>query len=535
MKLVLIVFFVMLFCFDIVLPQTVYEPVNSNVYEYLDNLSTKGIVVFYNNICPLSRSYIALKLLEVKNNSVLLNDLEFEQLKFYIKDYGFELESKDSSDSVSFNWGKDKYDRYRLFSYNSSLFKLNLSPILGYSLGDYDNENYLHRWNGASIYGYIGSNIGFSFNFRDNLESNNVYADGNILSSCTGIIPTSTNGNSVEYSEIRVGLTYSWDWGDLSIGKDFFNWGYGQNGKIVSSTKPPSFPYIRLDIHPVEWFRFNYIHGWLKSNLTDSTRIYESKKLYRNKYIASHSISIIPFKGIEFSLGESIIYSDKIEFSYLIPIMFFRLADHYLANSTDEFGGNAQFFFSLSAKNIIPTVNFYTELIMDDFSLRDIFINRNKVGYTIGVSILDFPVKKLKLMLEYSKIAPFVYEHNIPGQDYKNSDYVLGHWMGNNADLFYLGAKYYIIRGLSIKSWFAQVRKGAGLSLDNLQTREVPLFLAGYLYRSNEFGINLSYEIVHDLFASIDYKILAFTNELSEGAIERGYRNIYFFSFNYGF
>jgi hypothetical protein len=46
----------------------------------------------------------------------------------------------------------------------------------------------------------------------------------------------------------------------LLIGKDFYEWGYGKSGLLVLSQKPPSYGFIRLDVKPVEWFRFNYIH-----------------------------------------------------------------------------------------------------------------------------------------------------------------------------------------------------------------------------------------------------------------------------------
>ena len=118
------------------------------------------------------------------------------------------------------------------------------------------------------------------------------------------------------------------------MGKDYINWGSGREGQLILSSKAPSFPFIKFDIKPVSWLRFQYIHGWLASNLIDSSSIYASTdipggKVYyrenqRSKYIAANFLSIIPWKNIIFSLGNSIIYSDGgVRIPFLIPFIWY--------------------------------------------------------------------------------------------------------------------------------------------------------------------------------------------------------------------
>ena len=52
-------------------------------------------------------------------------------------------------------------------------------------------------------------------------------------------------------------IATDWSWGSFSFGKDFHEWGYAESGLLVLSQKPPSYGFIRLDIKPVDWFRFN--------------------------------------------------------------------------------------------------------------------------------------------------------------------------------------------------------------------------------------------------------------------------------------
>ena len=49
--------------------QTVYEPINSSVYDFLDRMAQKGLIEFHDEIRPVSREYIAEKLMEVKRKA----------------------------------------------------------------------------------------------------------------------------------------------------------------------------------------------------------------------------------------------------------------------------------------------------------------------------------------------------------------------------------------------------------------------------------------------------------------------------------
>lgn len=159
----------------------------------------------------------------------------------------------------------------------------------------------------------------------------------------------------MEYNESIMSLGFGGNWGSFSIGKEFMEWGYGENGLIVLSQKAPSFPLIRIDLNSVEWLSFNYFHSWLASDVIDTSDIYFTETnsprfTFREKYLASHTLNLKFTKGLVLYLGESIVYSDKLEILYLIPITFFKVADHYLSRLDNGAGGNSQFFIALSSR-----------------------------------------------------------------------------------------------------------------------------------------------------------------------------------------
>jgi hypothetical protein len=154
--------------------QVVYEPLHRDVYSFLARLSQKSVVVFDDQIRPVSRKYIGEKLIEASEKSNQLTSLEKEELDFLMKDFKLELDILNivKNDYTKLTLiGYDESDRLRLFSFRNNLFKLNVSPIIGLKTGSRDDEKLTHIWNGIYTYGYIDNYIGFSFDFRDNTES----------------------------------------------------------------------------------------------------------------------------------------------------------------------------------------------------------------------------------------------------------------------------------------------------------------------------------------------------------------------------
>ena len=267
------------------LSQVVYEPLYKDVYGFLRRLSTKGVIEYNDEFRPLTRKYLAEKLLEAEKNQERLTSVDKDDLEFYKKDFYNEfwfINNEKNKKNLDF-FSEDPAGRWRVFSYGDENFTFNLSPILGYEIGSIDNSNTTHLWNGIYTYGYITDAVGFSFDFRDNSELGSTIDKTKSFSPVTGVNARSSSNiadydeNKIEYSEAKGIIATDWDWGSIAVGKEFMEWGFAENGLIVLSQKAPSFPFIRLDINPVDWFGFNYFHGWLASDVIDSSSLYYTR------------------------------------------------------------------------------------------------------------------------------------------------------------------------------------------------------------------------------------------------------------------
>jgi len=240
---------------------------------------------------------------------------------------------------------------------------------------------------------------------------------------------------------------------------------------------------------------------------------------------------------LDISLGESIIYSDRLEISYLMPFMFFRLADHYLSNNNNSAGDNSQFFLGISSRNHIKNTHLYGTLFIDELTISDLFDSqkqRNQFGFTLGGSVVDLPIENLTLTTEFTKIFPFVYSHFIPTQTYESSSYGLGHSIGYNADLIYGAVNYRFMRGLQATVWGQYVRKGGKGVIKQQYTLPSRPFLFGLRTNYTYFGFEAKYEIIYDLFVRAKFLYSKISKEQPNGIFINNSKNEFSFALYYG-
>src|SRR5829696_7626837 len=245
--------------------------------------------------------------------------------------------------------------------------KIFLDPVFGSHYFKSNGKDNLHTFSGVRLAGYFGKHWGFNFSFRDNTEKGDTLNRDRSFTSEEGVVTTISTSNSINYSQLNYNIGYRWSKGSLSAGKDNLTWGYGINNGIILSGKAPSFPYIKFDFNPWPWLHFSYFHGWLQSTIIDSLQSYNTgtgviegrKEIYRSKYIAHHSINITPVKGLQIAIGESMVYSDKLNIGYLVPASFFRAFDHYDSRYNIKASDNSQFFGMVSSRNHIKNTHIY--------------------------------------------------------------------------------------------------------------------------------------------------------------------------------
>lgn len=559
---------IMLLLPSIIFSQVVFEPSENEVYNFLSRLSQKGLIEYNDHIRPVSRSYIAEKLNEANKNYDNLTLIEKDELKFHNAEFAYELseflkstQPNSLTSIASLNkplvsaeenelTNLDEHasivhiassitGRWRTVNYFDDNFVFNFDPTLGYGSGTYINNDLDHFWFGGTAWGYINELFGYSTGFENHYVRGKNYQDKFTPEPGVQIIK---NSNGIEYYNLHFNLNFNWEWGYATIAKEYMEWGYGKSGNLVLSKNAPSFPYFRINISPVGWLDFTYLHAWLTSDVLDSTRSFDTalpgrkRNVLRDKYYAFNTLTLRPFKNFSVSLGNSVIYSDKIEVLYLIPVMLFKVADFEKYRGSNSIGDNIQYFMNVSSRNHIPKTHVYSTFFVDEFSPDLAGVERNQFGFSFGSSAADFPLNNLTLTVEYTKIYPFVYRHYIQTQTYENSSNLMGHWMGHNADQFYTSLNYRFIRGLQLETWLHLIRKGEDGEFRVQYSLNVqPPFLFGLRKYYTIAGVELKYELFHQLNLKSRFIFNELSAETTSGGRNIAHKNELFFSVSYGF
>jgi hypothetical protein len=261
----------------------------------------------------------------------------------------------------------------------------------------------------------------------------------------------------------------------------------------------------------------------LNSNVIDSSRLYKItyvnpayskyRDIERAKYIAAHQIEISLWNGVDFSIGESVVYSDRGPlFIYLIPVMFFKAAEHYNGDKD-----NCQLFGSLDL-NIIKNINAYISLFIDELNTDELFdpnLSHRQVAFTTGIRVFDLPSTNIDMTLEYSRVNPATYNHNIPSATFTNNGFVLGNWMGQNADNLYLELGFTPMHALHLTAFSEIFRKGGNLSIRDQYAVDQGnwTFLFGPLHVERSIGVNLQYQPIRDIFVHFNGRVHTIEDE----------------------
>ena len=497
-----------------VFSQAVYQHIdNTDIYEFLDELANDGIIQLNTTIKPYTRALISQKLNEAAK-STTLNERQKKEIAFYLKDYYQEMGKLPDVKLRMF--GNDTTSKLAMLPpgvfYKDNLFSFTLKPILGYKYIVNAKNKMYQSWGGADAYASVGGHWGFYASLRDNYQNKEIQAMPSYFTlEQGGNYKINEGGRSGgDYSEMRGGITYAWNWGEVGVVKDNVQWGEGYHGTNIFSGRTPSFAMIKLHVNPAKWFDFNYYHGWLVSEVIDSSRSYittngDYRAVYQNKYIASNMFTFYPWKGFNLSIGNSIIYSDMdVQLAYLIPVFFYKSVDHTINHGIDN--QNSQMFFSLSSRNI-KHLHLYTTIYVDEFSIKRI-TEANKYNFVsdkVGFRVSNWFIKNTEFTSEYTRTYPITYEHRVPSLTFETNQFNLGNYLRDNSQEIFASLAYKIKANISIKaSYNYAVHYNNYPYLTGLAVDAMPFF-TDKTWTNSSFIFNVSWRPIPNSQIFVEY------------------------------
>lgn len=304
----------------------------------------------------------------------------------------------------------------------------------------------------------------------------------------------------------------------FQIGREKVTLGYGYGSKLVLSGNHPTLDFIRTDFN-YGVFSFTSLHGAMVGDFT-----FKREDNY-TKYFAYNRFKL-KFKNLfDFGFGESIIYSGRdLDLAYLNPFAFYKFVEMSIQDRD-----NAVVFLDIQT-NFIKNLELQGTFFLDEnilSHLQEMELFSNKTAYQLGAFWYSpFSLNDLSLVLEYTKVRPYVYSHINPKNAYTSYGENLGHQIGPNSDEIFTRLSYNFNEWLRGNFEFQHIRSGENIydALGNLVFNaggdyfighregidsKYIKFLDGDRYNKNIYTISLRVEPIRELYFDILYKYCA--------------------------
>jgi hypothetical protein len=265
-------------------------------------------------------------------------------------------------------------------------------------------------------------------------------------------------------------------------------------------------------MNPVKWFSFNYIAGWMVSDVIDSSRTYTiphgRRDYYFNKFLAASMFTFNPWKNCDISVGNSVVScAPYFNPAYLSPFLFY-VNSSYSGDSVQKtyYGRNSQLFFNISSRQI-RHLHLYASLFIDGFSWKVFTTSgrHNPVGWKAGFRVSDFLLNNVSVTAEYTRNNPLAYKSADPVLTFASSSYGLGSYLLDNSQEFYGAIGYIPIRGLSVTVSYIFAERGQDVAYDEFEDNySVPL-LKDLSWNDQTIGVSVRYEFLNNAYVFIDF------------------------------
>jgi hypothetical protein len=241
--------------------------------------------------------------------------------------------------------------------------------------------------------------------------------------------------------------------------------------------------------------------------VVDSTHSYwvtnsygtDYREVYHRKFMAANMFTFTPFKYLNISAGNSIIYDNAtINPAFLVPVFFYKSVDHSVSSGINNM--NSQMFFDISSWQI-KNLHLYATLFVDELSVDRFFKKDewNFFSWKAGFRLSNFPVQNLSVTSEFTYTYPLAFQHYVPTITFESNGYNLGHYLRDNSREWYIALDYRPIRTLDIKLWFIDAVRGPDYTeLGVPRVGNPPLDSINW--QNTTFGFKGSYQIINDLY-----------------------------------
>lgn len=550
-KKIFLIFIIFISC--LVNAQQENVPIDHDVYTFLKEMKVKGIAGSIHEDNPnMSRAEVKKHLENIDAKSIELSSTEKKLLKKFQGEFYDQL--ADSTNSFQFlgkssgfsNNYSDFFSRKVKYLYAYREPKMNFYfEMLGRLLYGQAIEPKLNNAElfdiGIRARGTLFEKLGYSMTIQKGGVSGSINFAPTIdprLNYNFKFIENIENISNYDFTEGYLRY-FSEPIEDMhlafQIGREKIKLGYGYGDKLVLSGNHPVLDFLRVD------FKYGILSF---TSITASTvgEFHINREDNFTKYYAYNKFNFSIKNFAELGLGETIIYSGRgFDLAYINPFAFYKFEEMSLQDRD-----NGLVFLDFQT-NFLKNLEFQGTFFLDEnilSHLQEMDLYSNKTAYQLGAFWYSpLSIVNLSLVLEYTKIRPYVYSHVSNKNSYTSYGQNLGHRIGPNADEIYMRASYNFNEWLRGNLEFQRVRSGENIfdgrgnllfnaggnymiphrqAIDSTHID----FLEGERVNQNIFTLSFRVEPIREVFFDLFYKLILERNLIKEVSNNSGYAYI---------
>lgn len=473
--------------------QTTDIPLNSSMYDLVDQYAIQSGQQFFSAFKPYSR-----KSIEVLNSVPKGSSIQTFNKKYLA------LENREyQSDSTLGRNQKAIWNRF--FRYESDFvsvsndhFDFHLNPQLQFMAGR-DSElskNLYINTRGVELRGTIDNKVAFYTMLQENQMRLPGYVQA--VQDTVGVIPY--EGFWKQFDQDAYDFLRAEGYVDVGVSKHISaQFGFGRhfigNGRrsLILSDFSNRYPYLKLT---TEVWKFKYTN--LFAELVADVFYFDGGTLgssnYPKKYLSLHHLDFAINDDLHIGLFESVLNGQpdslggsQLEIEYLNPIIFYGAIEQQDGSADNVIVGMD---FSW---NIRKTAQLYGQFVLDELIISELRAGNgwwgNKYGFQLGFKYFDFLIPQLNWQLEYNQSRPFTYSHDGAFTNYTHYRQPLAHPLGANFREVLFNLKYQPIPRLQLE-WSSLVANYGSGPVNGFSIGRDPLINSSNrgIANENDFG-----------------------------------------------
>ena len=475
-KIILSILFLSLLFTSIVFGQVENVPIENGVYVFLKEMKVKGIISYIKEDDPsLSRFEVMNLLKKISENSDKLSATENKILNKYLVEFSDDMNPEQTTQL--FNPQDD------FFSDLDEMITDKVKYLYAYQ--EEDNNIYFEwlghfyhgqrfkpgKTNNANLYdigfrirGTLFNRLGYNLSvIKGGVSGNKEIAEiiePRLLSNFKWIENSENIGNydfTYGYLKYHADPVKGMDI-FLQLGREDITFGYGYGSKLVLSGDNPTMDFLKFN------FDYGILHFTSLHATTTGYFSFDREQRY-SKFFALNRLKLSFPNLFDIGIGESIIYSGRgIELAYLTPVSFYKFIE---METQDRDNGNI--YFDMQTK-FLKNLELQGTFLLDEnilSNLGDLDRYTNKTAYQLGAFwYAPFSFDNLSVIVEYTRIRPYVYTHVDIKNNYTAFGANLGHRIGPNADEIMTKLNYNVNEWIRLSFEYRYMREGNNILND---------------------------------------------------------------------